>query len=68
MCLPATQNDEISIKEGLMKRFRKNLGMLLAAIWFIAWGLVSLVPALGGLGPVLAILAIAAGVLLLLGR
>ena len=49
-------------------RLTKNLGMLLLAIWLIAWGLIALIPALSGLGPILAILAIAAGVLILLGR
>jgi hypothetical protein len=51
-----------------MKRFRKNIGMLLLAIWLIAWGLVSLIPALSGLSLVLAILAIAAGIFILLDR
>ncbi len=49
-------------------RFTKNIGMLLLAIWLIAWGLSALVPALGGLGLILAILAIAAGIFILLGR
>jgi hypothetical protein len=51
-----------------MKRFTRNIGMLLLAIWLIAWGLVELIPALSGLGPVLAILAIAAGIFILLNR
>jgi hypothetical protein len=41
--------------------------MLLLAIWLILTGLSSFVP-LGGLGILLAILAIAAGILILLGR
>ena len=45
-----------------------NIGMLLLAIWLIASGLVSLIPALSGLGLVLAVLAIAAGIFILLGR
>jgi hypothetical protein len=49
-------------------KLTKNLGMLLLGIWLIAWGLVALIPALSGLGPILAILAIAAGVLVLLDR
>ncbi len=49
-------------------RLTKNLGMLLLAIWLIAWGLIALIPALSGLSLILAILAIAAGVLMLLGR
>jgi hypothetical protein len=51
-----------------MRRFKKNLGMLFLAIWLIAWGLVELIPALSGLGLALAILAIAAGILILLNR
>jgi hypothetical protein len=51
-----------------MKKITKNIGMLLLAIWLIAWGLVALVPALSGLSPVLAILAIAAGVFILFNR
>jgi hypothetical protein len=42
--------------------------MLLLAIWLILTGLLAFVPALSGLGLVLSILAIAAGVLILLGR
>ncbi len=55
-------------KEVNNMRLTKNLGMLLLSIWLIAWGLSALVPALGGLGVILAILAIAAGVFILLGR
>jgi len=51
-----------------MKRFTRNIGMLLLAIWLIAWGLFELIPALKGLWPVLAILAIAAGIFILLDR
>lgn len=51
-----------------MKRFTKNIGMFLLAIWLIAYGLIALIPALSGLGLVLAVLAIAAGVFILLGR
>lgn len=50
------------------KRFAKNIGMLLLAIWLIAWGLVALIPALSGAGPVLAVLAIAAGIFILMDR
>jgi hypothetical protein len=51
-----------------MKRFTRNIGMLLLAIWLIAWGLFQLIPALKGLGLVLAILAIAAGIFIFLDR
>ena len=49
-------------------KLTKNLGMLLLAIWLILTGLIAFVPAIGGLGIVLSILAIAAGVLILLDR
>ena len=49
-------------------KITKNLGMLLLAIWLIVSGLAAFIPALGGLGVILAILAIAAGVFILLGR
>ncbi len=46
-----------------------NLGMLLLAIWLIVYGLVALLGlSFSGLGVVMAILAIAAGVLILIGR
>ena len=48
--------------------FTKNIGMLLLAIWLILMGLAAFVPAIGGLGTILAILAIAAGVFILIGR
>lgn len=48
-------------------RFTKNIGMLLLAIFLIAWGLAQLL-GLGGLYPLLALLAIVAGIFLLLGR
>ena len=49
-------------------KFTKNIGMLLLAVFLILYGLVFLVPSLSGLGMVLAILAIAAGIFILLGR
>jgi hypothetical protein len=45
----------------------RNIGMLLLAIFLIAWGLAQLL-GIGGLGVILAILAIAAGIFILLGR
>ena len=48
-------------------KLTRNLGMLLLGIWLILTGLEDFI-ALGALGVVLAILAIAAGVLILLGR
>jgi hypothetical protein len=49
-------------------KFTRNIGFLLLAIWLILTGLVALIPALSGLGLVLSILAIAAGVFILLDR
>jgi len=47
----------------------KNLGMLVLAIYLIVVGVLGLgVISIGGLGPVVALLAVAAGVLILLGR
>ncbi len=48
----------------------KSLGMLLLGIWLILSGLLALVPALAfaGSGTVLAVLALIAGILILLGR
>lgn len=48
--------------------FTKNIGMLLLAIWLILMGLAAFIPAISGLGVVLSILAIAAGVFIILGR
>jgi len=42
--------------------------MLLLAIWLILWGLAALIPSLSGIGVVLAIIAIAAGVFILIQR
>ena len=50
-------------------RLTKNLGLLLLAIWLIMTGLISVLSlSFAGLPMVMAILAIAAGVLILLGR
>jgi hypothetical protein len=45
----------------------RNIGMILLAVFLIAWGLVTLL-GIGGLGLILAIIAIAAGIFILLGR
>lgn len=47
--------------------FTKNIGFLLLAIWLILTGLSAFVP-MTGLAVILAILAIAAGVFILIGR
>jgi len=50
-------------------RVTKNLGMLLLAIWLILTGLLQLVTiSIPAIGTIMAVLALAAGVLILLGR
>ena len=50
-------------------KLTKNLGMLLLAIWLIMTGLIPLLNlGFSGLGVLMAVLAIAAGVLIGLGR
>jgi hypothetical protein len=48
-------------------KFTRNIGMILLAVFLIAWGLVTLL-GIAGLGVILAIIAIAAGIFILLGR
>ena len=49
-------------------KITKNVGMLLLAIWLILWGLMAAVPGFALPSIIMAVLAIAAGVLILLGR
>jgi hypothetical protein len=50
-------------------RLTKNLGMLLLGIWLIVTGLAPLLNlGLSGLGTLMAVVAIAAGALILVGR
>ena len=50
-------------------RLTRNLGMVLLAIWLILGGLMLLLNlSFSGAGTIMAILAIAAGVLILIGR
>jgi hypothetical protein len=46
----------------------KNIGMLLLAIYLILTGIIALVPALGIPGIVTAIVALVAGVMILIGK
>ena len=50
--------------------FSKNIGMLLLGIWLILSGLIVLVPAIyfSGLGTVMAILAVIAGIFILMRK
>ncbi len=50
-------------------RFTKNIGFLLLAIFLILYGLIALLSLnFAGLGVIMGLLAIAAGIFLLLGR
>jgi hypothetical protein len=52
-----------------MGRFTKNIGMLLLSIWLILYGLIALFSlSFNGLGIIMGLLAIAAGIFILLGR
>ena len=52
-----------------MKRFTKNIGMLLLAIWLILTGLIALFSlSFNGLGIIMGLLAIAVGIFILMGR
>jgi hypothetical protein len=54
---------------GDMSKITDNLGMLLLSIWLILRGVISLFAlSFPAMGTIMAILAIAAGILLLLGR
>ena len=50
--------------------FTKNVGMLLLGIWLMVSGLVTIVPAVyfNGLGTIMAILAVVAGIFILLRK
>jgi hypothetical protein len=47
--------------------FQRNIGMLLLSIWLILYGLAGLI-ALGLPSPLMAVLALLAGILILVGR
>lgn len=49
-------------------KLTKSIGSLLLAIWLILTGLTAFIPVLAPLSPILAILAIAAGVFIAIGR
>jgi len=49
-------------------KITRNIGMLLLSAWLILTGLAAFVPAFGELGILMPILAIAAGIFILIGR
>lgn len=46
----------------------KNIGFLLLGVWLILTGLSAFTSVLTGLGPIMALLALIAGIFILLGR
>jgi hypothetical protein len=57
------------IKEVNIMKLPRNLGMILLSILLIAWGLLQVISvSIPGIGTILAILAIAAGALLLFNK
>jgi hypothetical protein len=57
-----------SFSREIVMRLPKNLGLLLLGIYLILVGLIAFVPALGQIGPLVPLLALLAGILILLGR
>jgi hypothetical protein len=52
-----------------MRRFTKNIGMFLLSIWLILYGLIALFSlSFNGLSIIMGLLAIAAGIFILIGR
>ena len=50
-------------------KFTKNIGMLLLALWLVLTGLIAIIDlSFSGLSTIMAVLAIAAGVLIVLGK
>ncbi len=50
-------------------KITRNIGMLLLAVWLILTGLIPLLNIhVSGLGTVMAVLAVAAGILIVIGR
>jgi hypothetical protein len=66
---PKAESTAASNLGSLAMKLPRNLGMVLLAVWLIAWGVLAL-PAISFAhsATLLALLAIAAGILLLLGR
>jgi hypothetical protein len=54
-------------EDGMAVTFQRNVGMLLLAVWLILYGLAGMI-ALALPSPLMAVLALLAGVLILVGR
>ena len=68
--LKFSQQSKYLIHErSLTMKLNKNIGMLLAGIWFVLTGLIPLLRlSFSGLGTLMAVLAIAAGALIVAGK
>jgi hypothetical protein len=54
---------------GIVMKLTRNIGLLLLSVWLILTGLIPVLNfSFSGLGTVMAILAIASGILILVGR
>ena len=49
-----------------MEKMPKKIGVFFLVIWLVAWGLITLIQGLNGLELILAVLAIAVGILIFL--
>lgn len=60
----------LTIERTISMEIPKNVGMLLLGIWLIVSGVITLVPAIyfNGLGTIMAILAVAAGIFILMRK
>jgi hypothetical protein len=54
-------------ESGMAINFQRNIGMLLLAVWLILYGLAGMI-AVGLPAPLMAVLALLAGILILVGR
>jgi len=63
----SVQKKCICLREDAMN-FTKNIGMLLLAIYLILVGIVALIPSIAIPGIIMGILALAAGIFILIGR
>jgi hypothetical protein len=54
-------------EDGMAVTFQRNIGMLLLAVWLISYGLAGMIPLVLP-APLMAVLALLAGILILVGR
>jgi len=68
--MPPSHSQPTHNERKISMDFTKNVGMLLLGIWLIVSGVVALVPAVyfNGLGAIMAILAVLAGIFILLRK